>query len=95
MNCKVTTKWLLIKNLKLRVMNCDTCLDFFHVKCADIMQQAFLEMKTSNHELYLEIENKSTLINSKPIFTIQSLLDEMPGQTFETDEFMSESISKF
>ena len=37
--------------------------------------------------------NKSNLINSTPSFTIQSLLDQMPGQNFETDEFMSESIS--
>ena len=49
-----------------------------------------------NNELYLENENNSTLINCKPSFSIQSLLDEMPGQNFETDEFMNESIySKF
>ena len=39
------------------------------------------------------MENKNDLLNSTPSFTIQSLLDQMPGQNFETDEFMSESIS--
>ena len=46
-----------------------------------------------NNELLLEMENKANLINSTPSFTIQSLLDDMPGQNFDTDEFMSESIS--
>ena len=50
-----------------------------------------------NNELYLEMENtpipSSDSIRSMPSFTIQSLLDEMPGQNFETDEFMSESIT--
>ena len=46
-----------------------------------------------NNELFLELENKSSLINTTPSFTIQSLLHQMPGQNFETDEFMSESIS--
>ena len=32
-------------------------------------------------------------INSMPSFTIKSLLDQMPGQNFETDEFMSETIT--
>ena len=34
----------------------------------------------------------SNCIN-KPSFTIQSLLDQMPGQNFESDEFLSNSIS--
>ena len=46
-----------------------------------------------NNELFLELENKTKLLNSTPSFTIQSLLDEMPGQNFETDEFMSETIT--
>ena len=50
-----------------------------------------------NNELFLEINNlsdpKSDYVNSMPSFTIQSLLDQMPGQNFETDEFMSETIS--
>ena len=43
-----------------------------------------------NNELFLEMEN---LVNSTLSFTIQSLLDEMQGQNFETDDFMSETIS--
>ena len=46
-----------------------------------------------NNELYLEMENKANLMNSTPSFSIQSLLDEMPGQNFETDEFLSDTIS--
>ena len=32
-------------------------------------------------------------VRGMPRFTIQSLLDEMPGQNYETDDFMSESIT--
>ena len=46
-----------------------------------------------NNEVLFEMENKKNLINSTPSFTIQSLLDNMPGQHFDTDEFMSETIS--
>ena len=46
-----------------------------------------------NNELFLEMHNKTNLINSTPSITIQSLLDQMPEQNFETDEFMSETIS--
>ena len=46
-----------------------------------------------NNELFLEMENKANLLNSTPSFTIQSLLDEMPGQNFETNDFMGENMS--
>ena len=36
---------------------------------------------------------KSDYVNSMPSFTSQSLLDQIPGQNFETDEFMSETIT--
>ena len=35
----------------------------------------------------------SDFINVMPSFTIQSLLDQMPGQNFETDDFMAETIT--
>ena len=35
-----------------------------------------------NNELFLEMENKTELIDTTPSFSIQSLLDEMPGQNF-------------
>ena len=48
------------------------------------------------NETYLEFNvsriSDSNWIN-KPSFTIQSLLDQMPGQKFESDEFLSNSIS--
>ena len=97
----------------LRVIKCDSCTNFFHVKCAGTTKQSFLKLKSNNekwicfkcvsstlpfsgidnNDLFLEMENKATLINTTPSFTIQSLLDQMSGQNFETDEFMSESIS--
>ena len=46
-----------------------------------------------NNELFLELENKTNLLNATPSFTIQSLLDVMPGQNFETDEFLGETIT--
>ena len=46
-----------------------------------------------NNELFLEMENKANLLNSTPCFTIHFLLDEMPGQNFETNDFMGENIS--
>ena len=97
----------------LKLINCDTCLKYYHVKCSGTTTNKFLEVKgknekwacfncisksmpfsnTDNNELYLEMENKANLVNSTPSFSIQSLLDEMPGQNFETDEFMSQTIS--
>ena len=41
-----------------------------------------------NNELFLEMENKANLLNPTPSFTIQSLLDEMPAQNFETNDFI-------
>ena len=47
-------------------------------------------------ETYLEFNisriSDSNWIN-KPTFTIQSLLDQIPGQKSESDEFLSNSIS--
>ena len=101
----------------IKVINCDTCNKFFHVKCCGITQRNFRDLKSrneswyctkclsnvlpfsslDNNELYLEMETTpittSDSVKSMPSFTIQSLLDEMPGQNFETDEFMSESIT--
>ena len=49
-----------------------------------------------NNELFLEANNlsvsKSDDVISMPSFTIQSLVDQMLGQNFETDEFMGETI---
>ena len=48
------------------------------------------------NKTYLEFNDSrisdSNWIN-KPSFTIQSLLDQMPGQKFESDELLSNSIS--
>ena len=38
-----------------------------------------------NNELFLELQNKPNWISITPSFTIQSLIDQMPGQNFETD----------
>ena len=50
-----------------------------------------------NNDLYFELNNipvpKSDNINSMPSFTIQSLLDQMMGQNFENDEFLSDIIT--
>ena len=50
-----------------------------------------------NNELYLEMQAtpipSSDFVQGMSSFTIQSLLNEMPGQNYETDEFMSESIT--
>ena len=64
-----------------------------HWKCFDCMANVLPFSHIDNNELFLEMENKTELIDTTPSFTIQSLLDKMPGQNFETDKFMSESIS--
>ena len=61
--------------------------------CTKCLSKILPFSQIDNEELFLELENKSNLINATPSFTFQSLLDQMPGQNFETDEFMSESIS--
>ena len=57
--------------------NCSKCL--FNI----------LPFSKLDNDLYLEIQNSlplvSDLINRKVSFSIQSLLDKMPGQNFETD----------
>ena len=101
----------------LKIINCDTCGKYFHVKCSGTSKKVFLNLKAlneswlclncltnelpfydlDNNDLYLEIKNtpiqKSDSVNSMPSFTIQSLLDQMPGQNFEMDEFMHETIT--
>ena len=63
-------------------------MDMFQV-CIKLLAFSHLD----NNELFLEMENKANLLNSTPSFTIQSLLDEMPGQNFETNDFLAENIS--
>ena len=85
----------------LRIINCDNCRKYFHVKCCGTthkcLSSEFPFVSLDNHELYLQNEAilipASDSLESMPNFTIQSLLDKMPGQNFETDEFMSETIS--
>ena len=100
----------------LKVINCDVCENYYHVKCSGTSKKSFLEQKRlcrtwicsrctsntsyshlDNNELYLEINNVSLPSSetsiSMPSYTIQSLLDQMPEQNFETDEFMSETIT--
>ena len=61
--------------------------------CSKCLSKILPFSEISNDELFLEMENKSSLLNSTPSFTIQSLLDQMPGQNFETDDFLSETVS--
>ena len=61
--------------------------------CYNCVSKLMPFSQIDNNELFLESQNKTQLFNDAPSFTIQSLLDKMPGQNFETDEFMSESIS--
>ena len=106
-------KCLKVMRDHLKIINCDVCFNYYHVKCSGITKNKFTELKgknekwicfnciskqmpfssTDNNDLYLEMENKANLVNPTPSFSIQSLLDEMPGQNFETDEFMGETIS--
>ena len=39
------------------------------------------------------MDNYSEVLAALPCFTIQSLLDQMPAQKFNTDEFLSHSIN--
>ena len=40
----------------------------------------------------LDDESISFLEESSPLFSLKSLLDEIPGQKFDTDEFISDTI---
>ena len=90
----------------LRVINCDTCRTtqkaFHNLKmrnelwcCKKYSSKLLPFSNIDNNELYLEMQAtpipSSDIVQGMPSFTIQSLLDEMPGQNYETDEFMSES----
>ena len=76
----------------------------FHAKCSDTNKKPSRDLKringnvlpfsdVDNNELFLEKENKAKLLNSTPSFTIQSLLDEMPGPNFKSDEFMGKAFT--
>ena len=63
-------------------------------KCISIL---FPYSNIDNDKLYFEIIGKSLpdsdQINFAPSFSIQSLLDQFLGQNFDTDEFLSDTIS--
>ena len=103
----------------LRIINCDSCKTFYHVKCCRINHKQYNDIKNRNELWHCVKCVQSALPFSKldkndecfemnsifvpssdseeclgmPSFTIQSLLDKMPGQNFETDEFLSETIT--
>ena len=62
-------------------------------KCTDCTTNVVPFSRVNNNELFLEMENEAKLLNLTPSFTIQSLLDEMHRQNFETDEFMGKTIT--
>ena len=84
---------------------CSGCSDFFHIKCSKVdkndTQNDWLCKKCTLAYLpFASIDNNSMLLTLKgidsegfseniPSFSIQSLLDKLPGQTFSTDEFLS------
>ena len=65
--------------------------------CTKCLPDVFPSSNLDNNELYLEIEAthfpSSDTLKGMPSFTIQSLLNKLPGQNFETNEFMNETIT--
>ena len=95
-------------------VNCNLCNLSFHLKCVDISgystrqvrQSSWCCQKCSFKALpFNGLDKESTCIAihgshgvkeeliNKPSFSIQSLLDEMPGQNFSPDDFLTDSIS--
>ena len=96
-------------------LNCNICNLPFHVKCVNASSSLARNLRNgASWSCYkcvseslpfhsLDKENTFLAIHgprganldliNKPSFTIQSLLDQMPGQNFSSDEFLNDSIS--
>ena len=63
--------------------------------CTKCSSTLFPYSNVDDDKLYFEIKSlpDSDQINFAPSFSIQSLLDQFPGQNFDTDEFLSDTIS--
>ncbi len=61
-----------------------------------LKQLPFFEIGDDNMLLTIQGLNEETttyFANKAPSFSIKSLLDQIPGQTFETDQFLSDTVS--
>ena len=105
--------------INLRIINCDTCKIYFHVKCSGTSKELFLQLENDNGKwicfncvsnvmpfsiidnnwLFLDINNKSTLIPGPPTpTTTTKLYHKIPTRrnaraNLRNFELMSETIS--
>ena len=73
------------KDLTLKSWNCRQCLNLT-LPFSSIDQNSFLLTLHGKNDK--EIES----LNNGPSFSMKSLIDKMPGQRFNTDEFLSDNI---
>ena len=68
--------------------------DTWHCNSCSINDLPFSNISNDNLILNLQglSDNSINQLTNLPSFTIQSLLDQLPGQNFSTDDFLSDSI---
>ena len=97
------------KTITNPIINCFKCHKFFHSGCSNLKFDEFeicgyncviclfTELpfyNLSKNQLYFEISGKP-LVENLPSFSIQTLLDEMPGQNDESYDFLDTISSKY
>ena len=71
--------------IRLHYWQCDICVSK-HLPLANVNDNDY------NMARHGFSDNFKDTLSNLPSFTIQSLLDKMPGQSFSTDDFFSSSI---
>ena len=91
----------------MRFKNCSKCNGPFHIKCSTKSTKVWLCSKCNFSELpFHKISNEdffsfssgfdestTQLLKNTPSFNIKTLLDSLPGENFDKDDFISNTIS--
>ena len=91
----------------IRYKNCTQCANPFHIKCSikttstwTCSKCLFSELpfhKSTNEDLFSILsglnKTNSDFLNNFPSFNMQSLLDQLPGEKFANDDFISNTIT--
>ena len=104
--CKCKTCFKRI-NVGMPFATCQKCSNFFHKGCANFPTQKWdCNSCTLGNLPFSNINNNDFMVNllgldddssdflrNVPSFSIQSLINQIPGEHFDTNEFLSDSIT--
>ena len=91
--CQTCSKFNHLRCVDLNKNRLPLADDWMCIKCCT---QSLPYSSITNDDFLLTMhgfdENSAELLKDVPSFSIQTLLDQLPGQKFDTDEFVSDSI---